>query len=126
MEQRCRGVRPDTFSLFGALAVFAMLATQAGASPTVCWNLAWTAAAVSAFTGALLGRAGAIGTNRRRSTLWSAAAGCWLVGQLAWDLFAVVGLPTSPNVADVGYWGFAVLVIVSMLRVPGHPRHCTR
>ena len=69
--------------VFGALAVFAMLATQAGASPTVCWNLAWTAAAVSAFTGARLGRAGAIGTNRRRWTLWSAAAGCWLVGQLA-------------------------------------------
>ena len=108
--------------VFGALAVFAMLATQAGVSPTVCWNLAWTAAAVSAFTGALLGRTGAIGTNRRRWTLWSAAAGCWLVGQLAWDLFAVVGLPASPNVADVGYWGFAVLVIVSMLRVPGHSR----
>jgi hypothetical protein len=28
------------------------------------------------------------------------AAGCWLIGQLAWDLFAVVGLPASPNVAD--------------------------
>ena len=62
----------------------------------------------------------------RRWTLWSAAAGCWLVGQLAWDLFAVVGLPASPNVADVGYWGFAVLVIVSMLRVPGRSRSLRR
>ena len=109
--------------MFGALAVFAMLATQARVSPTVCWNLAWTAAAVSAFTGALLGR------TRARSErtggvgrCGSAAGGCWLVGQLAWDLFAVVGLPASPNVADVGYWGFAVSVIVSMLRVPGHSR----
>ena len=106
----------------GAVAVAAMLASAAGASATLCWNVAWTAAAVSAITGVLLGRAGARGANRRRWTLWSAAAGCWLIGQLAWDLFAVVGLPASPNVADVGYWGFAVLVIVSMLRVPGRSR----
>ena len=106
----------------GAVAVAAILASAAGASATLCWNVAWTAAAVSAITGVLLGRAGARGANRRRWTLWSAAAGCWLIGQLAWDLFAVVGLPASPNVADIGYWGFAVLVSVSMLRVPGRSR----
>ena len=106
----------------GAVAVAAILASAAGASATLCWNVAWTAAAVSAITGVLLGRAGARGANRRRWALWSAAAGCWLLGQLAWDLFAVVGLPASPNVADIGYWGFAVLVSVSMLRVPGRSR----
>ena len=110
----------------GAVAVAAILASAAGASATLCWNVAWTAAAVSAITGVLLGRAWARGANRRRWTLWSAAAGCWLIGQLAWDLFAVVGLPASPNVADIGYWGFAVLVIVSMLRVPGRSRSLAR
>ena len=110
----------------GAVAVAAILASAAGASATLCWNVAWTAAAVSAITGVLLGRAGARGANRRRWTLWSAAAGCWLIGQLAWDLFAVVGLPASPNVADIGYWGFAVLVSVSMLRVPGRSRSLRR
>jgi len=104
------------------VAVAAMLASRAGVSATLCWNVAWTAAAVSAIVGVLLGRATATGANRVRWTLWSAAAGCWLVGQLAWDLFAVVGLPASPNVADAGYWGFAVLVIVSMLRAPGRSR----
>ena len=57
-----------------------------------------------------------------RSALLTAAAVGMLVGQLAWDLFAVLGFPASPNVADVGYWGFAVVVIASMLRAPGRSR----
>ena len=106
----------------GVVAVVAMLASWAGVSAVLCWNVAWTAAAVGALVGVLLGRAGASGVNRVRWTLWSAAAACWLLGQLAWDLFAVVGLPASPNVADAGYWGFAVVVIVSMLRASGRSR----
>ena len=44
--------------------------------------------------------------------------GCWLFGQLAWNLFGIVGSPTSPNAADFGWWAFAVLVMLSIVRMP--------
>jgi len=101
------------------IAIAAMLASRAPISAKLCWNVAWTASAVCAFAGMALARENASGASRRRWTLWAAAAAAWLFGQLAWDVFVVVGSPPSPNIADAGYWGFAVLVIVSMLRLPG-------
>jgi diguanylate cyclase (GGDEF)-like protein len=35
-----------------------------------------------------------------------------------WDLYGIVGFPHDPNLADVCWWGFALLVTVSMLRPP--------
>jgi len=81
-----------------------------------CWNAAWTSAALSAVIGTLAARRAAAPPNRERWTTWSAAAACWLLGQSAWDLFGMIGFPASPNLADVAWWGFAVLVIFSMLR----------
>ena len=66
----------------------------------------------------LLARRTATGERRTRATLLSAAAAAWLIGQIAWDSFSIAGMPGSPNVADIGYWGFAVLVSIAMLRSP--------
>ena len=80
------------------------------------WDVAWTAAAVSALAGTLLARRAAAPANRIRWTLWAAACACWLAGQLAWNVFGVVGFPSSPNAADLAWWAFAVLVMMSLVR----------
>ncbi len=82
---------------------------------TVGWDTAWTAASGAAMAGMLLARRASSGRQRRRFTLWAAAAGCWLGGQLLWNLYGIVGFPQSPNLADVAWWGFAVVVIASLI-----------
>jgi diguanylate cyclase (GGDEF)-like protein len=104
------------------IAAVAMLVSLAGGPTTVCWNVAWTATAVSGVAGTLAARRRARLVNRRRWTLWAVATGLWLLGQLAWDLFSVVGFPRSPNVADACWWGFAVMLIVSMSAIQSGPR----
>jgi diguanylate cyclase (GGDEF)-like protein len=99
------------------LAVVAMGVAKTGWLPSqAVWDVAWTTAALSALLGTLAARRAAAPANRERWTLWSAASGCWLVGQLAWDLFGIIGFPSSPSLADVAWWGFALLVVLSMLR----------
>jgi diguanylate cyclase (GGDEF)-like protein len=79
------------------------------------WDVAWTAAAGVGVAGMVLARRASTGRQRRRFTLWAVAAVCWLVGQLLWDLYGVIGFPESPNLADVGWWAFAVVVTASLL-----------
>jgi diguanylate cyclase (GGDEF)-like protein len=83
------------------------------------WDVAWTTAAIAALAGTLLARTSADPVSRSRWTLWALASACWLVGQMAWNVYGVIGFPSSPSLADAGWWAFAVLVIVSLLRVPG-------
>ena len=90
--------------------------------PPPPFDVAWTAAATSAVIGMLAARSRALPANRTRYTLWTLAAGSWLFGQAAWDVFGVIGFPASPNIADAGWWAFAVLVIASMLRTAPGPR----
>jgi diguanylate cyclase (GGDEF)-like protein len=85
-------------------------------------DVAWTSGALVALAGTLAARRHAHRANRIRWTLWSLAAAAWLIGQLAWNLFGLVGFPPSPNVADLGWWAFALLVAASMLSAPGAPR----
>src|SRR5689334_14514490 len=104
---------PGAWSLAVLLpALVALGATAAGYALDAAWawDAAFTAAAVSALTGMALGRRSAEPGERDRWTWWVLAAACWLVGQIGWDVFAVVGSPTSPNLADYGWWAFAVLV----------------
>jgi hypothetical protein len=88
--------------------------------------VAWTAAAVSALAGMALGLRSGAAEERDRWTWWVAAAACWLVGQIAWDVFAVVGSPRSPNVADLGWWAFAALVILGLVRLGVLSSHTLR
>jgi diguanylate cyclase (GGDEF)-like protein len=105
-----------------AVALFAMALAYLLGGTTLWWDVAWTAGAVSAVIGTLVARLAATGPDRTRWTLWAGAAASWLFAQAAWDVYGVVGLPASPNVADVGWWSFAVLVILSILRMRTHSR----
>src|SRR3954454_8326196 len=100
-----------------AVAVVAMLATPA-LPDGLAFDTAGTAAAVTAVGGGLAARRTAQGAERGRWSWWTAAAASWLLGQLGWNLFAVAGTPASPNLADLGWWGFAVLVMIGLLHAP--------
>ena len=95
-----------------------MAGAYSGLNAGTCYDVAWTAAALSATIGTVAARQRAGPENRGRWTLWAVAAGCWLFGQLMWNLYGVIGFPQDPNLADFGWWGFALLVMVSMLRFP--------
>jgi diguanylate cyclase (GGDEF)-like protein len=45
-----------------------------------------------------------------------------MFGQFAWDLFGIIGAPSRPNLADLGWWVFAVLVMLSIVRTTAHSR----
>jgi diguanylate cyclase (GGDEF)-like protein len=112
---------PAQFSVLAplALAAAAMLATRFGTPAGVSWDVAWTAGGTGALAGTILARSRALDANRGRWNLWTLAAASWLFGQLAWDVYGAIGAPASPNLADAGWWGFAVLVMLSMARIPG-------
>src|SRR5918994_3736354 len=114
-----RGPGPALAALSAVLAVAPMLAATWGGLPTgTGWNVAFTAGGLSALFGMLAGRRGSVPEHRYRWTCWTAAAGCWLAGQLAWDVFSVIGFPASPNLADLGWYAFAALVVPGLLRSP--------
>jgi len=102
-----------------AIALAAMLASRVHGWSIAAWDVAWTASALSALVGTLVARRHSAAANRWRWTLWALACASWLAGQIGWDVYGVVGFPPSPNLADAGWWGFAVLVMVSALRSPG-------
>jgi diguanylate cyclase (GGDEF)-like protein len=104
------------------LACGGVIAAHAGLGAGACYDVAWTAAALSATAGALAARRRALAENRARWTLWALGNGAWLLGQGVWDLFGVVGFPRDPNMADICWWAFALLVTVSMLRFPRSDR----
>ena len=100
------------------VALAAVVGRYCGLNAGACYNVAWTASALTATIGTVAARRRARPENRRRWTLWAAASGCWLFGQLMWDVYANIGFPSDPNLADVGWWGFALLFMVSMLHFP--------
>jgi diguanylate cyclase (GGDEF)-like protein len=105
------------------LALAAMLLSRSGVLSTLaCWDVAWTASSFSALVGMLFARRAAAPANRQRWTLWAAASASWFVGQIAWDVFGLTSTPASPNLADVGWWAFAVLVIAGLVRSRAAPR----
>jgi diguanylate cyclase (GGDEF)-like protein len=100
------------------VALGGMVGCYSGLNAGTSYNVAWTAAALSATIGTVAARQQARPENRGRWTLWAIATGCWLFGQIMWDLYGAIGFPQDPNLADIGWWGFALLVMVSMLRFP--------
>ena len=104
------------------LAIVAMAVGELTPLTTICWGFVWTAAAIAALAGTFMARRVATGPDRSRWTLWTWATGCWLFGQIVGDLFAITGKPASPNPADLGWWAFAVIVILSIVRMPTKSR----
>ena len=114
---------PAVVILLAAASVAAALV--AGWVPSArigAWSIAWTAGTCAALGGMLAARHMAAPSERGRWTLWSVATGCWLAGQLAWNLFELVGFPSSPNVADLAWFAFALFVMAGLLRAPGASR----
>jgi diguanylate cyclase (GGDEF)-like protein len=104
-----------------ALAAAAMIASRLGASPATCFDIAWTSASASALAGTWLARRRAVEPHRSRWTWWTLAAAAWLFGQLAWDVYGVIGFPASPNLADAGWWAFALFTMVSHCHLAKRP-----
>src|SRR5579875_2847750 len=118
------GWERSTLPLVGvpaAVAVGAIALTRVVNAPNLLWDIAWTAGALSAVIGVLLGRRRAVGRHRFRWTMWSAAAGLWLGGQVAWNCYGA-HIPPSPNLGDVGWWGFAICAMVGVMRMPARSR----
>ena len=109
------------------LALAVMVIGHLVSSGTLWWDVAWTAGAVSATCGTVLGRRAAAPPNRGHWTMWAAASGCWLVGQLGWDLFSLTSaadVPSSPNLADFGWWAFAGLMTSAWCGCARAPERC--
>ena len=104
------------------LAAAAMAGAYAGLNAGLAYDVAWTASALGGTIGTFGARRRARPENRGRWTLWTIATGSWLFGQLMWDLFGIIGFPGDPNLADAGWWAFAVIVLLSVLRFPRSER----
>jgi hypothetical protein len=105
-----------------ALAIAAMFASHLIAPPDVCFDVAWTSAAVGALAGTWLARSRAAQPHRSRWAWWTLASAAWLLGQIAWDVYGVTGFPPSPNIADAGWWAFALFTMVSVFQLSERPR----
>jgi diguanylate cyclase (GGDEF)-like protein len=123
IHARTLGPWPALAALAAVLAVVAMAAGSSGLGDTVAgWNVAFTAAAVCALAGMIAARRGSAPEHRYRWTCWTVATACWLAGQAAWDVFTAIGFPTSPNVADLFWYGFAIFVAAGLLRFPARAK----
>ncbi|HET9073602.1 MAG TPA: GGDEF domain-containing protein, partial [Solirubrobacteraceae bacterium] len=92
-----------------------MAADPLGLAPGVAYDLAWSFAALAATLGCVAALAAAAPEHRLRWWLWTVAVASWLLAQLVWDLYGLVGFARDPNLADVGWWAFALFVMVSVL-----------
>ena len=121
--QKPPGRWPAVAAGFAVLTLVATLTAAWGlVSATAGWNTAFTASAACALAGMLAARHASAAEHRYRWGCWVAAAALWVAGQLAWDLFSVIGFPSTPNVADLCWYGFALLVMAGLLRAPAASR----
>jgi diguanylate cyclase (GGDEF)-like protein len=103
---------PVVLALISVAAI--IVATWTGYS--WAWSVSWTVGALSALAGTILARRHAAPVHRARWTWWSAAAACWVGGQAAWGVQTELGVTSSPNVADLAWWCFAIFVVCGLLR----------
>jgi diguanylate cyclase (GGDEF)-like protein len=103
------------------VALGAVVAAWAGAPGAGAYDVAWTSAAIAATLGAFVARRRACPAQRGLWTWWWLASLSWLLGQVAWNVYGIVGFPPSPNLADIGWWVCAVCIMASMLSLPSGP-----
>jgi PAS domain S-box-containing protein len=107
--------------VLAALAATAIVSAVLGAvlehSGDAFSTVSWTAAGAVAALGLLRARGRARGGDRRAWDYLLAASVAWLLGQVAWDVYAVGGSPGSPNVADIGWLGFPILAAAGTYRL---------
>lgn len=94
-----------------------------GGSTAVKWaaDSGWTLAAVLATAACLYVT---LRPSPSRGMWGFVATGCasWLIGQIAWDYFDIVGrFPASPTLSDIGFLGCAPLILAGLV-LGGHVR----
>jgi diguanylate cyclase (GGDEF)-like protein len=101
------------------VAVVAVTAEYLVATSARVWlaNGGWLISSLVAVVG--------VDARRRRSAprdragwallLWG--CGAWLVGELSWSAYGLVGYPSSPNAADLCWLAFAIFTVLSVLRL---------
>lgn len=79
-------------------------------------NVSWTTAALFAVVSLTRGARATRDRERRRP--WAAlalATGCWLAGQLVWDVYFLLhGTPGSPSFADAFWLAFALIAVLGL------------
>jgi PAS domain S-box-containing protein len=55
--------------------------------------------------------------HRRAWAFLTAATASWLLGQLTWDVFGIVGFPVSPHLADLFWLAFPLLAAAGTYRL---------
>jgi diguanylate cyclase (GGDEF)-like protein/PAS domain S-box-containing protein len=97
------------------LVAFGLTATNAFGQATLWENIHWTLSSWGAALVALVGVRGASGTDRTIRTLLAAGLGCYAVGQLVWNVQAVLGFYAVPAPSDVGYLASAIPIAAALL-----------
>jgi PAS domain S-box-containing protein len=114
-------IRPALAVLLASAAVVFALGGMAGHP----WEIdaSWTTAAAFAVLGVATARSRASTGDRRAWNYLLAGTGCWVAGQLAWDLRSLAGGALFPGPADVGWLAFPVLASIGLYRfVPLDPQ----
>lgn len=99
---------PGIFALFGLTALDV-------AGLAMWWELGhWTLSIAMSTALALLGTRAAIGIERRVRGVAAVAVGLCLLGQLAWDAQAVLGIYPVPAPSDIPFLGMAVPFLAAL------------
>jgi diguanylate cyclase (GGDEF)-like protein/PAS domain S-box-containing protein len=113
-------VTPATVLVVGLpiVALLMVLTALNVAEQTVLWeNGHWTAAGIVATLVAASAVRGTKGLERRLRQLIAAGAGCWLVGQLAWNFQLATGTLAFPGIPDAAWLATAGPVFVALILV---------
>jgi PAS domain S-box-containing protein len=106
-----------------AASTLAMAVAYAGDDDRFWWAAAsWTLAGVFVVLGVASARRRATGEQRRGWSILLAGSLAWLGGELAYDVYGLIGFPASPNVSDLGWFTFAICTTIGVTKlVPAAP-----
>jgi diguanylate cyclase (GGDEF)-like protein/PAS domain S-box-containing protein len=93
------------------------------------WNVGWTSAALLAVLGIAVALRNMEGRARRPWTIFLLGAVCWLLGQLAWDVYSISATSIWGNVADSLWLAHAALTAIAVsyfVPLPRSMRSITR
>ena len=105
-----------------AIAIVASICEYAIGASDVFANVAWTSSGLAALVASASAFCRGRGAVRRAWGYLLAATASWVIGQLFWIAYSIGSLPPSPNVADVAWYGFAVLAGFGVYHLSGLPR----
>jgi PAS domain S-box-containing protein len=85
-------------------------------------TVSWTLAGIFAVLGVASARRRAPAEQRRGWSILLAGSVAWLGAEVAYNVYALVGFPASPNLADIGWFAYAICTTVAVTRlIPASP-----